>query len=258
MSQFKYTLPSGDTYTVDAPAGTTQTDADFIFYTQVASGALVGFVPGQSVGGIQSTATKFALSRLDRGTAGVDDRAILAIVNGITTVSDIPSLLNVPLENPITPADFVNISADNTFSPTAIGPLDANQVQALMAQLANFVGQPADIISASTGIGIYGLFCEQLEQAGYVKPSTYLQFIASSPENFVSTMNSPSIWTGLNGIFGLDEFLGSPFNQNSAQLTLMQRGYDSLTAVGVITPPSTRSVSAVQGFVYTGAGVAQV
>ena len=78
MSQFNYTLPSGSTFTLDAPEETTQAEADYIFYSQVASGALVGFAPGQSIGGAQSAAVKFALSRLDRGTAGVDDRVILA------------------------------------------------------------------------------------------------------------------------------------------------------------------------------------
>ena len=83
MSQFKYTLPSGANFTMDAPAGTTQAQADNIFYSQVASGALVGFTAGQSVSSVQSTAVKFALSRLDRGTAGVADTVILAIINGL-------------------------------------------------------------------------------------------------------------------------------------------------------------------------------
>ena len=266
MSQFKYTLPSGNTFTMNAPEGTTPAQADFIFYSQVASGSLVGFAPGQSISSIQSATIKFALSRLDRGTAGTDEPAILAInngtgittdqtilsiVNGITTTNSIPNLINVPLENPINQADFVNITANNTFSPTPIGPLDSSQVQGLMAQLANFVGQPAGVISQTLGIGIYGAFCEQLEQAGYVKPGTYLQFIAPNENDFISTMSSPSVWTGFNGIYDLGEFLNSLLDQNTAQLILLQIGYDSLIATGVITPPATRSVNAAQGFVYT-------
>ena len=190
MSQFKYTLPTGATFTMTAPAGTTQAEADYIFYNQVASGALVGFAPGQSVSGTQSTAVKFALSRLDRGTAGVDDTVILSIISGLPSISGIPNLVNVPLTNPITQADFVNINANNTFAPTAIGPLTSPQVQGIMAQIANFVNQPTDTITQATGVGIYGLFCEQLEQAGYVKPGTYLRFIATNPNDFVINMNS--------------------------------------------------------------------
>jgi len=69
MSQFKYTLPSGAKFTMDAPAGTTQSQADYMFYSQVAAGSLVGFTAGQSISGTTSTATEFALSRLERGTA---------------------------------------------------------------------------------------------------------------------------------------------------------------------------------------------
>jgi hypothetical protein len=255
MSQFKYTLPSGSTFTMTAPDGTTQSEADYIFYNQVASGALVGFVPGQSKSGTQTAAVKFALSRLDRGTAGVDDQVILSVINGLPTISGIPNLVNVPLENPITQANIVNIGANSTFTPAAIGPLNASQVQGLLAQVANFTNQAADTITQTNGVGIYGLFCEQLEQAGYVKPGTYLQFIAVDPADFVTTMNSPGIWTGLNGIYSLDDFLNSLADQNTAQSTLMQNGYESLTATGVITPPVTQSISASQGYVYTQSGL---
>lgn len=269
MSQFKYTLPSGETFNVDAPNGTTQAEADYIFYSQVASGALVGFAPGQSTTSVESLAVKFALSRLDRGTAGVDDQVILSIVSGIPTINGeliidgvatvgIPNLTNVPLENPITQADFVNINNNNTFAPTAIGPLNPSQVQGLMAQVANFVGQPATTLTQSTGVGIYGLFCEQLEQAGYVKPGTYLRFIAIDPNDFISTLNSPGIWTGLNGIYNLDDFLNSLSDQNTAQLTLMKTGYESLTAVGTIAQPATQSRNSVRGYVYTQSGLQTV
>lgn len=258
MSQFTYTLPSGSTFTMTAPDGTTQAEADYIFYSQVASGALVGFVPGQSKSGTQPAAVKFALSRLDRGTAGVDDQVVLSIINGLPTISGIPNLINIPLENPITQANVVNIGANNTFTSAAIGPLNASQVQGLMAQVANFTNQASDTITQTNGVGIYGLFCEQLEQAGYVKPGTYLQFIAVDPNDFVTTMNSPGIWTGLNGIYSLDDFLNSLTDQNTAQSTLMQNGYESLTAAGIITPPVQQSVNASQGYVYTQSGLQTV
>ena len=59
------------------PAGTTQLQADLIFYGQVAAGALVGYTAGQTLTSSAEAVTKFGLSRLDRGTAGVDTQAIL-------------------------------------------------------------------------------------------------------------------------------------------------------------------------------------
>jgi hypothetical protein len=251
MSKFYYTLPSGSSFVVDTPAGTTQNEADYIFYNQVAAGALVGFEPGQSVGSVTSALTKFTLSRLDRGTAGVDDTVILSIVNGLPTVTNIPSLLNVPLENPVTRANVVAIT-DAGYTAPAIGPLTSNQIQALMAQVANSVGQPANVVTEDKGVGKYGFSCQQLEIAGYVKPGTYQQFIQTGRGTLIGTLNAPGIWTGLDGIYSLEDFLASGSAQNNAQARLMQNGYNSLQATGVIRTPATQSTTAVVGEIYSG------
>ena len=77
MAIFKYTLPSGAQYTVETPPGYTQTQADYLFYSQVASGSLVGYTKGQSLSTVETQLSKFELSRLDRGTAGVDVLTVL-------------------------------------------------------------------------------------------------------------------------------------------------------------------------------------
>lgn len=251
MSKFFYTLPSGSSFVVDTPAGTTQNEADYIFYSQVAAGSLVGFEPGQSVGTATSALTKFTLSRLDRGTAGVDDTVILSIVNGLPTVTNIPSLVDVPLENPVTLANVVAIT-DTGYTAPAIGPLTSNQTQALMAQVANSVDQPANVVTEDKGVGKYGLDCQQLEMAGYVKPGTYQQFIQTGLGTLIGTLNAPGIWTGLDGIYSLEDFLASGSAQNNAQARLMQNGYNSLQATGVIRTPATQSVTAVIGEIYSG------
>jgi hypothetical protein len=257
MAQFKYTLPSGKQFTMNAPAGTTQVQADRIFYSQVAAGTFAGFSAGQSIGGPQTAAVKFALSRLDRGTAGVDDQVILSIVNGLPTVSGYPDLVNVPLENPISQADLANINNDNTYTATEIGPLNSNQVQGLLAQIANFVNQPANVMTNTAGVGQYGLTAPQLEMAGYVKPGTYRQFIFD-PTPLVDVLSAPGIWTGKNGINSAQEFLNNPSSQNDAMTTLMSQSYDNLTAVGTITPPVTPSVSSLFGQIYTQSGLQTV
>jgi hypothetical protein len=255
MSQFKYTLPSGAEFTMQAPEGTTQDQADFTFYSQVAAGALVGFEPGQSVSGTTSVLAKFELSRLDRGTAGVDDTVILAIINGLPTAADIPSLINTPLTNPITQANIASI-AGTGFTAPAIGSLTSNQTLALMSQVANTVDQAADVMTNETGVGQYGLSCQQLEMAGYVKPGTWQQFLRNGSSTLVDVLSAPGIWTGREGITSADEFLQNVNAQNSAQATLMRDGYNSLQAAGVITTPAAQSLSAVVGQLYTGANSA--
>ena len=257
MAQFKYTLPSGKKFTMTAAAGTTQARADYIFYSQVAAGSLVGFVAGQSTGGAKTIATKFVLSRLDRGTAGVDDRVTLAIVNGLPTVSGIPNLVNVPLINPINQANIAQAAVNNTYKAPAIGPLNSNQVQGLLAQVSNFINQPATTMTNNTGVGQYGLNCQQLEQAGYVKPGTYQQFIFD-PSPLTDVLSAPGIWTGKNGITSVNGFLNNSAAQNDAMSTLMNNGYNGLVATGTITPPVTSSISALTGQVYTQSGLQTV
>ena len=191
---------------MDAPAGTTQNQADYIFYSQVAAGALVEFEPGQSVSSTTSSLAKFELSRLDRGTAGVDDTVILAIINGLPTVADIPNLINTPLTNPVTQANIASI-AGTGFTAPALGSLTSDQTLALMAQVASTVDQAADVITDETGVGKYGLSCQQLEMAGYVKPGTWQQFLQNTSNTLTEVLGAPGIWTGLNGIYSLDEFL---------------------------------------------------
>ena len=255
MSQFNYTLPSGANFVMQAPVGTTQAQADVIFYSQVAAGALVGFNPGQSISSTTSSLAKFDLSRLDRGTAGVNDTVILAIINGLPTVADLPQLLDIPLENPITSADLAQIS-ESGFTAPAIGSLTSNQTQAIMAQVANSVDQPATEISNEKGVGQYGLSCQQLEMAGYVKPGTWQQFIKNGSGTLTDVLDAPGIWTGKDGVNSADDFLNNINAQNSAQTTLMVNGYNSLSAAGVITTPAAQSVSVARGVVYTGAGIA--
>ena len=254
MAIFDYTLPSGSRFRLDAPAETTQLQADRIFYEQVAAGSLVGYQPGQSLTSVASRVTKFELSRLDRGTAGVDTTTILSIVQNLPVVSGIPELVNVQLENPITETDIV-LAKGNGLGPDPIGPLTAFQVQALQAQLAKIVDQPANAISLEKGIGKYGLNCVQLEKLGYVKPGTYARFLESNPDNFVGVMYSPAIWTGLDGITGLSDLLTDEDSQNIAQNQLMQLSFDALVNAGVISNVPTASVSLSQGQIFTPAGL---
>jgi hypothetical protein len=278
MSQFKYTLPSGAEFVVNGPAGATQAEADKIFYEQVASGSLVGYRPGQTLTSPATQITKFELSRLDRGTAGVDTNPILAISQGLPVVSGslstpsilaaiqslpipvgIPNLSNVPLTSPIDEADVVLIKGDN-LAPNSIGAngitaLSEFQVQKLLAQIAALVNQSSDQITQDKGLGQFGFTAYALEQAGYVKPGTSLRFFSQDPEDFVTVMSSPSVWTGKDGIYSLNDLLSDPVLQNRIQVQLMQQGYDGLLSSGTIVTVPKPSVSLSTGQVYTNSGL---
>jgi len=159
MAIFNYTLPSGSTFQLTAPTGTTQAQADAIFYSQVAAGSLVGYVPGQTLSSGITNLTKFQLSRLDRGTAGVDDIALLSSISGLPIISlangstTFPSSLGTALTNPVNAGNIIGIVSDGTgynngsnLNAPGIGPLTSAQVQAVQAQIKNFVGQPTNAI----------------------------------------------------------------------------------------------------------------
>lgn len=273
MSRFEYTLPSGAEFIVNGPANATQLQADLIFYEQVAAGSLVGYESGQTLTGADTKITKFELSRLDRGTAGVDNVAVLAISQGLPVIAgrptqelvlaaiqnqpvapSIPVLTEVSLTNPITQADIVSIKGDD-LAPVNIGSLSSYQVQKLLAQIANLVDQPVNQISQDKGIGRYGFTAYALELAGYIKPGTSQKYLQQSPEDFVALMNTPSIWTGRNGINSLDDILDSLETQTFIQTEIMQQGYDSLLADGTISNVPRSAVTPAFGTVYTNGGL---
>ena len=134
MSQFEYTLPSGSNFRVNGPAGATQLQADQVFYEQVVAGSLVGYQPGQTLTSVASQITKFELSRLDRGTAGVDTVSVLSVIQNSPVTSGIPNLVNVPIQNPVDQAGVV-LSRGDTLGADPVGPLTAFQTQLLLAQL---------------------------------------------------------------------------------------------------------------------------
>lgn len=242
MAIFKYTLPSGNTFELEAPSGTTQTQADFIFYSQVAAGGLVGYTIGQTLTSEQTRLTNFELSRLERDTAGVDRVTVLSIVTGEIALS-VPSLTNTPLQTPITAANYAR-----TGSTTGVGPLSPEEVQALITTTEVYVDQPADTIT-DTGIGTYNLTPESLEKTGYLKPGT------SNYPDFACVIGTPSVWTGKDGVTSVAGILDDPNLQTRIQNGVLQLSYDSLTAGGTIQTQQTSATSTSTGQIYGAAGL---
>jgi hypothetical protein len=276
MAIFKYTLPSGARFQLTAPSGTTQIEADKIFYEQVAAGTFVGYKPGDTLTNPQQALTNFGLSRLERGTAGVPDQTIVAIISGLPLVATLPSTLAAtPVINPITTTDFLQVNVNSTNigsnatpgvgdTPTGnfslgqepVGQLSPTQVRVLMGQLSAIVAQPYNALTQSKGLGKYGFSAQQLERAGLIKPGYADRFSAvdpatqKNPSTFVSLMNTPGIWTGKNNINTLNDILGDAASQNQVQQTLMNQGYQSLVSSGTIVPPAAAAPSTSTGQVY--------
>ena len=268
MAIFNYTLPSGASFQFTSTTETTQAQADKIFYEQVAAGTFVGYVTGQTLSHPTQVLSTFGLSRLQRGTAGVDEKTLLSIVSGLPIVTPLPALNSVPIQNPIADVNYIQVNSnpdEGSFSlpPAAVGQLDPTQVQAVMAQLAAAVDQHYTVMTQNDGVGKYGFNAQQLERAGYIKPgyaNRYCRTDASTqanPPQFINFMNSPSQWTGINGVTSVNDILKDEATQNHIQEQLMRDSYNQLVATGVIIPPTplvtTPSVSTGQVYNSDGA-----
>lgn len=185
--------------------------------------------------------------------SNIDVPTIVTILQNLPHATDVPDLFEVPIQDPVNSSSVINARGP-ILGPTSVGPLTPQQIQALQAQISNLVDQDYTKISQDKGIGKYGFTCYQLEKVGYVKPWTY-RYIEQNPENFISTMKSPSIWLGKNGINSLDELLADEVVQNKIQNELMDSGYTSLTASGVITQAAQPEVTSDVGWIYTPSGL---
>lgn len=300
MARYDYVLPSGESYVLVVPEGTSHQDADIMFYSQVAAGALVGLQSGDTIASTTIENKTFHLSRLQRGTAGVDDKVELAvhvasdilaglmgsittsnavpsmsgnviatatstqrttsgppldddmlrsIVENLPLVSGLPNLTDVPASDPIDQADVM--MADNDLRE--VGPLSKFDIQALEAQIARMINQDYDVMTVEKGIGKYGLTCYQLEKTGHVKPCTQAMFIDSDyPAKFLQVMNSPTIWTGLDGVNDISDILTDEHLQNKIQNDLMLAGYSALKTMGAVVEPPGPAKPKEQSWVFTG------
>lgn len=264
MAIYKYTLPSGAKYQLSAPSGTTQEEADDIFYSQVASGTFVGYDVGDTLINPTQALENFGITRLQRGTAGVDDQTLLAIISGLPIVASLPSLTSQPVANPIDQSSYIQVTSTPTGTVNLslqAGQLTPQQTQSLMAQMVANANNTPDTFTQADGIGLYGFNCNQLEQAGIVKPGMSqlycpLDSNGNNPSNFVSFMTSPTPWTGLYGITSINDLLNDAGLQNEIQQDLLQQTYDQLVYSGVVVPPKPKvtTASITTGLVYNSSG----
>lgn len=83
------------------------------------------------------------------------------------------------------------------------------------------------------GVGIYGQSVNSLILTGYVLPAT--SNLILNPGMVSLVLNSPAVWSGLNGVTSLLEYLSNTDLQNQAQIDLMIGAYQGLVDAGVFT-----------------------
>ena len=209
-----------------------------------AGGALGGSLASTAAGltaavGPAVSAASGAISSTVAGAVNAGQPLIsAAIIQGSTAVSSIQTInktiTGFPVTNPINTAEFTKVASSITGSGalSGIGPMSVPEVNGVLAQAKNLVGQASGAISNTKGLGTFGLDIKQLETAGFVKPGVSA-LVAVGASSFASVVKSPAIWTGKDGIKNATDLLGNAGKQSQIQQDLMTKGVAGLGAVGV-------------------------
>jgi hypothetical protein len=249
------------------PDGASTAQAALVFAREAARGNISKLTPGailanpetlatlrtDTIPGEKTTQTQGPdVSRLERGTADEGREADVAGIVALTRrLLSYPLINNIPITDNINVADYV-IQTPPTFG---VANLSIDQIQSLMAARAAVVDQDSTAISQQKGVGRYGLNALQLELAGYLKPGTALKYFGQSlvwqanPADFVATMQSPAIWTGLNGIDTVDKLLADSLLQATIMQQLYQQAYDNLLNLGTMQLGGITADPIVQGLI---------
>lgn len=161
-----------------------------------------------------------------------------ALIQGSAAVSSIQTInktiTSFPITNPINIAAFTKVASSVTgdSAVSAIGPMSVPEVNGVLAQAKNLVGQASTAISNTKGLGSFGFDLKQLETAGYVKPGV-AALAANGASLFATVAKSPAAWTGKDGIKSVTDLLGNAGKQSQIQQDLMTKGVAGLGAVGI-------------------------
>jgi hypothetical protein len=271
MASFNFTLPgSTKSFTIKGPDGFTEAQARAIFDQQAAAGSFVGFKPGDALSAAKQAAAGLsgAASQLAQSLAGSTSIVNGAVLNNAVgqvsgqisqavgqatsvakqAVSTVTGVLSkIPVTNGINTADF----AKQIPALTSMGNLTAVDVRSGLAQASKLVGQAADTITNTAGLGKFGFDATQLEAAGVLKPGVAAQYLQSGANTLTSVLKSPTVFTGKDGIKSLTDLLSSPAKQNGIQQNLMAQGLSGLKQVGI--PTDSLNPAALAGTVLNAA-----
>jgi hypothetical protein len=199
-------------------------------------GSLAGIAAGltAAVGPAVSKISGALGGSVASGGALVGASAVQGSVAATSVQTINKAITSLPVTAPINTADFTKVAAGlNTCSAVApIGPMSKPEVNGVLAQAKNLVGQASSSLSNTKGLGSFGLSLGQLETAGYVKPGTKA-LLAAGANLFSDVVKSPAIWTGKDGIKSAGDLLKNAPKQSQIQQDLMAKGVAGLGAVGV-------------------------
>lgn len=175
---------------------------------------------------------------LDKAVTGIAAQAGSVANDAIKTLSGaVPGIA----ANGINLADF----AKQAPALGAISKLTPPDVTATLASASKMVGQAAGAVSNALGVGKFGFDASQLEKAGMIKPGTAAAFLSSGEKELVDVLKTPTVWTGKDGIKGLDGLLKNPMVQDKIQQGLMKTGLNAIKSAGV--PVDALTSTAVAG-----------
>lgn len=266
MSTFSFTDPeTGRVFDIKGPSTLTQAQAEEIFQQQLEAGSLVGLKPGavlnaakQAAGGLATAASQVtqtlagiggsaqgaltgslnaARSAASSLPAALDTGSLTSVANqAVGTISRV--LQNSPTTSvvngqPVTGG--INI-ADFAKQATALVPIQGlavSDVTATLSAVSKNVGQPADVISNSLGVGKFGFDGSQLERAGVLKPGTVSTYLANGANQLTDVLKSPAVFTGKGGITDINRLLASVPGQDRIQQDLMSQGLSAVKNSGL-------------------------
>jgi hypothetical protein len=242
MSKFQFTSPNGKVFEIEGPSGATVEQARRVFEEQLNTGSLVGLKPGDVVSAATQAAAglKSALGQLG---------------------SALPTLPKLDLSGAI-PTDLIDAAKfiQQGTPSISIGPISTTQLQGIMTEAANYVGQAANTISAA-GIGKFGFSVDQLELQGITKPgvadalksagtptvtqadvaeankinaeggSTTPEQVAQNRQ--LNSFLTPAAFTGKLGVSSVENLLTDERLQNTLEEGLLKNSYDQLNKLGI-------------------------
>lgn len=257
MSVFTFTNPiTGQKFDIETPATFTEAQARQIFEQQLNAGSLVGLKPGDVINSAAQLAggLKSAASQVSQTLLGIAGSAQGALTGGLDKAKQAASSLPVQdlvssaqsvasktlssittAVNNLVPTNPINIAdlAKQASSLVPMQGLDQVDVRAAMSQATKLIGQASNVLSNSKGLGQFGFDATQLERAGFLKPGTASTYLADGVANLTSVLNSPAVWTGINGVTNVDKLLSSVPTQNLIQQDLMSQGLNAVKNLGI-------------------------
>jgi hypothetical protein len=219
--------------------------AAFNSLTTGASAAVGAISKGLSATSI-STLPGINTSSVLGSASGVLDKALTGIAGQVGSVANdavktISGAVTGIATNGINLADF----AKQAPALGAIAKLTPPDVTATLASASKMVGQAAGAVSNALGVGKFGFDASQLEKAGVIKPGTAAAFLAAGEKDLVEVLKTPTVWTGKDGIKGLDGLLKNTAVQDKIQQGLMKTGLNAIKSAGV--PVDALTSTAVAG-----------